>query len=278
MIPVNGSPAPPMEPIMPEPTSEAADQLAALLSPTQASTFVECGAQWYFKYLVGLPDPPTSALALGIAVHDALGESMRQKMDTGQDLPAAEVSDYCASAWTAQLDEAEVQFKAGEDPAELERLGRALVETYMAEAAPAIQPAAVELPVHGRIGDVAVRGTVDLVDVDGVVIDHKTAARKPSTILKGDHLLQLTTYTLLAPGARGQARIDTLTKTKTVALVQQSTEITPGDVKFAKGLYEAVQTSINDGVFIPRRSSWRCSREQCPFWRECEDQYGGRVA
>ena len=28
-----------------------------VLSPSQASTFLGCSAKWFFKYMVGLPDP-----------------------------------------------------------------------------------------------------------------------------------------------------------------------------------------------------------------------------
>jgi hypothetical protein len=89
------------------------------------------------------------------------------------------------------------------------------------EAAPEIQPAAaVELAVIGEIGGVAVRGYVDLVDVNGCIVDLKTSAKKPSTP-RASQKLQLTIHTLIAPGASGQWHIDTAVKTKTPQLIQQ---------------------------------------------------------
>lgn len=41
------------------------------------------------------------------------------------------------------------------------------------------EPAAVELPITGEIGGVAVRGYVDLLDTIGRVIELKSAAREP---------------------------------------------------------------------------------------------------
>jgi hypothetical protein len=50
----------------------------------------------------------------------------------------------------------------------------------------------VEVPVSGTIVGVAVRGIADIVTTDGMVVDVKTASRKPSG-LAADHSLQLAT-------------------------------------------------------------------------------------
>ena len=39
--------------------------LGELLSPSQVSTFLSCPAKWYFRYALGLREPPAGALALG---------------------------------------------------------------------------------------------------------------------------------------------------------------------------------------------------------------------
>src|ERR1039458_10664029 len=46
-----------------------------------------------------------------------------------------------------------------------------LVAKYMDEVAPTVEPAAVELDVQGEISGVAVRGRVDVLDVEGRLID-----------------------------------------------------------------------------------------------------------
>ena len=45
--------------------------------------------------------------------------------------------------------------------------------------APWIEPQAVELAVEGVIAGVRVQGIVDLLDMEGRIIDFKTAARRP---------------------------------------------------------------------------------------------------
>jgi hypothetical protein len=82
---------------------------------------------------------------------------------------------------------------------------------------------------------------------------------------------------MITPGSSGSCRLDTVTKTKTVELVQQSCEIGPEERRYAETLYPMVQEAMRDGIYTPRRSSPLCSRRYCGYWRECEREFGGRV-
>ena len=83
---------------------------------------------------------------------------------------------------------------------------------------------------------------------------------------------------MITPGASGLCRLDTVTKTKTVQVVQQSYQVGADDRRFAETLYPMVQESIRDGIYPPHRSSPMCSRRYCGYWRDCEREFGGRVA
>jgi hypothetical protein len=83
---------------------------------------------------------------------------------------------------------------------------------------------------------------------------------------------------MIAPGASGLCRLDTITKTKAVQLVQQSCDIGPDERRYAETLYPMVQEAMRDGIYTPRRGSPLCSRGYCGYWRECELEFGGRVA
>lgn len=264
-----------VEAVPPPPDDVAPDTLAEVLSVSQAKCFLTCPARWYFKYLIGLPDPPTASLGLGTAVHSALGYNFVQKIDSKQDLDIRAVVERFAIAWREQAQI--VEFREDEDTGALADTGAAMVVAYMGQLAPTVQPAFVELPVAGAIGGVQVRGFVDVVDIEGRVIDLKTSAKKPAGI-SPDYRLQLTTYDLLTPQSRGRVALHTMTKQKTVQVIEQSAEIGPADVKFAETLYPMVQDSIRDGIYYPRRdNNYLCSRKNCPFWRACEKEFGGEV-
>src|SRR5579872_2199296 len=139
-----------------------------------------------------------------------------------------------------------------------------------------VRPAAVESRVSGVIGGVKVSGYVDLLDIEGRIIDAKSAL-KPLKGIAHDHHLQLASYVMITPAASGACRLDTVTKGKTVSLIQKSFFINEKDRHYAETIYPMVQDSIREGIFLPRRSSPLCSRRFCGFWNVCEKEYGGSV-
>jgi hypothetical protein len=246
-----------------------------VLSPSSCNQFLGCGFKYCCRKVLHLPDPPTGALTLGKSLHAAIGANFEQKIETQEDLPAAGVAAVYRQAWAESS--VETEFRDDENPKELKELGEFLTVKYLDEAAPEIQPAAVEFQVSGRIGGVAVHGYVDLLDVTGRIIDLKSGARKPGDI-SNDYRFQIATYAQLIPGNPGRARLDTLTKTKKPELVQQEFTVEPSDVEQTQKLYPAVQQAIRAGHFLPNRSSNLCSRKYCSFWRRCEQEFGGRVS
>jgi CRISPR/Cas system-associated exonuclease Cas4 (RecB family) len=61
---------------MTEVTVTVPEALGESLSPSQVSTYTTCPAKWYFRYLIGLNEPTTGALALAFTEH-WLGTSAR---------------------------------------------------------------------------------------------------------------------------------------------------------------------------------------------------------
>jgi len=260
------------------------EQPGDVLSPSSGNQYLGCSAKYFFRKIRRLPDPPTGALCLGAAVHHAVGANFAEKVESKQNLPTEGVVALYRQAWELKIagkldpyeSELPAEFRDDEDPDQLKKTGEVLVRKYMDEVAPTIQPAAVEIRVNGRLGGVAVRGYVDLLDISGRIIDLKTAARKPSDV-SPSYRFQVATYAQLTPGASGQARLDTLTTTNSPALVQQEFSIAQADVDSTDKLYPLVQRSIRAGVFTPNRQSYMCSRKYCAFWRACEHEFGGKV-
>jgi CRISPR/Cas system-associated exonuclease Cas4 (RecB family) len=255
-------------------TQSGSSALAAALSPSQLRQYLDCQTRWWYRYALHLPDPPGADRVLGLAVHDAIAENFRQKIETKQDLPAVGVIALFRQAWPVRASEA--RWQAGEAPEDFRSLGEVLTRLYVENAAPRIEPHAVEVPVQGTIAGVSVRGRIDLLDIDGRVIDVKTAKKSPAG-LNGDYRRQLATYAALTPAANGRARLDTLVKTKTVRLVEQSIEIGPADRRSIEVLYPLAQEGMRSGLYMPNRNSFLCSQRHCPYWERCQDEYGGQV-
>lgn len=254
--------------------SPRGSEIPVVLSPSSVNTFFDCSTKWYYRKVLGLPETRGAALGLGTAVHEALAENFRQKIETKEDLPVDGVRALFIYGLVRQLDE--ITLTKDDSPDDLRECGETMVRVFMDRAAPAIQPAAVEEHVEGLIGDVPVQGYIDIRDVDGRVIDIKTAARKPSGITP-EQQLQVSTYAILHSQASGAASVITLTKTKTVAMVQESVDVSPRDRQLTERLYSIARDQMHAGLYAPRRSSYLCSRKYCSFWERCEADYGGRV-
>jgi len=250
----------------------AATMPGEILSPSQASTFLGCSAKYYFKYVMGMPDPAGGGAARGRAVHKAIEHYMRAKI-AGLDLEGEAITEYWDEIWDESTEG--IEFAAHEDIDGLKASGSQLAAKYFREAAPHIQPAAVEVPVAGEIAGVKVRGIVDILDLNGCIIDVKTSSRKPSKI-SGDHAFQLATYSaLVGDYASGETRIDSLVSTKDPQLIQITH--TPGEQgrKLVERMYPLVAEGIANGLFLPNRASTLCS--YCPYQKACETEFGGTV-
>ena len=204
---------------------------APVLSPSQVRCFFDCPARWWFKYGLRLPERKNSSLALGLAVHQALEVNFREKLETQEDLETTGVVIVFREAWMEQVPQ--TVFTPDESQGDLRRLGERLVAKYMDEVAPRVEPAAVELDVQGEISGVAVRGRVDVLDVEGRLIDFKTASRRPSYVAP-DYAFQLATYRQITPGASGEVRIDSLVSVS----ASNNASLTRNDAGLGRGIPE----------------------------------------
>jgi CRISPR/Cas system-associated exonuclease Cas4 (RecB family) len=130
--------------------------------------------------------------------------------------------------------------------------------------------------VEGLISGVKVAGYIDLLDVDGRIIEIKTAKARPNSI-GSMHRFQVATYCYLTDRARGTGRIDTLVKTKSPQLIQQTFSIAEKDLRAVQTIYPQAQDVMRGAVQLPNRQSMLCSRRHCAYWRHCEQKWGGEV-
>jgi hypothetical protein len=87
----------------------------------------------------------------------------------------------------------------------------------------------------------------------------------------------LATYQQITPGASGEVRIDSLVKTQTVQIVQQAYTVGEADVRATEILYPMARKAMGSGMYCPNRQSMLCSQKHCSVWKQCEEEFGGRV-
>ncbi len=198
--------------------------------------------------------------------------NFRYKLDSKEDIETEGVVGLFRRAWEKQL--ASAAFCDDEVPNAIGSTGEHLVRLYMERVAPKIWPAVLHQPLQGVIGAVRIRAELDLIDVDGTVIDIRTSQ---SAHIDQMHRFELATYARLAPEASGMVRSDILVVQKTPQHLARTWEITPADIHWTDALYPLAQHAMQRGYYMPNRNSWNCSRHQCPYWRRCEQDFGGVV-
>ncbi len=91
------------------------------------------------------------------------------------------------------------------------------------------------------------------------------------------HRLELATCARLTPGASGVVRSGILVARNTPQHLERTWEVTADDIRWADALYPLAQHAMQRGYYMPNRNSRHCSRHECPYWRRCEQDFGGVV-
>jgi RecB family exonuclease len=249
--------------------------VADVLSPSQVNMYLGCPARWGYKYISRLPDVRGGSLVRGSAVHRIAETYYRLKARNAAPADTAGfVSDILDQVWEEQcLDAA---FASDEKPGELKSQAGVLSIMYLDEIATKIEPARIEERMVGVIGGVDVQGWIDLQDTAGTVHDTKTATRKPFGVSPG-YAFQAATYAQLVPDCGGLVQLTTLVATKKPQVVVMAYEVSDADIRLTETMYPAVQESMRQGRVLPNRESNLCGQKYCPFWQQCEKDWGGKV-
>lgn len=242
---------------------------------SEVQTFLKCGKQWEFRYLLGIKTPPKAALTVGSAVDAAVTRNLAQKVASGTDITEEEVTDVCACDFDARSKDTEW---GEDDPGKQKDMALQLVKAHHKELAPSILPESVQEEFHIETdAGYDIGGTIDLTEKSGVIADTKTSKQKyaEDAVING---LQPAMYDFAYEALRGQKakafRFDVLIKpTKTIGPRTQQIEApVPGESR--EHLFEAINNmhkAIQAGVTLPApEGAWWCSKDWCGYWSMCK--------
>ncbi len=263
------------------------------LSPTRLRTYDTCPLQYRYRYLDRLPTPFTPRSLLGDAIHRTLEANFTEKKQTRKDLSLEAATEVFEAGWEEELpvgapegDDASAWAQAYDD-------GLRLLDFYLETIAPGVTPHLVEHRFRFEVPglDLPVVGTVDLIDQNGVVIDHKTSQRPyDSNYLAAD--LQLICYAIgygafragsrLQPGRLPSAyfvpdvRVDVLVTTDPPTHQQLQATYADEQLQQFVDRSQAVVRGIRTEAFpafwkMPGRTRDEAVCARCPFSPECDD-------
>ena len=257
------------------------DKLKRTVSASRLNCWLQCRLKFYFRYVLKLPKPKTTALHFGSVVHLVL-QHWNLTRWRRQPFEIAKLKQVFDSGW---LDQGCVIDWDGEEP-EQKASAWLVLEKYFTETPIKADemPEAVEVPVEADLsqhGLPVLIGILDLVRAGGRIVDFKSAAKAPDKEMAlHQNGVQLDCYSVLYREATGQREagreLHHLVKTKVPKLI--ITEAGPMLEYQRNRLFRLMEDYV-DGLerenFIPA-PGFGCMG--CEFMSECRKWGGGRHA
>lgn len=246
-----------------------------------------CGERYRRRRLERERRPPTTPQIRGTAVHRAVSDGLTVQQRT-QDLAPVELFEDVAASEVVKLRHAGATLTEDEAAVGIAKTWGRLVDAAVRYArgygqlvAPIVDPIAVErrLTVSGIVPGTLLRGTIDLLDASGAIIDHKTKERAPRSD-DADRSQQLTMYDLLRTAETGDVAGIHPVILDFVILKPATGEVTHTRLSSTRGPRDrsamvqrvgAAVTAVERGVFMPANPStdWWCSARWCEFHADC---------
>lgn len=245
------------------------------VSLSQISTYMRCPLLYYWQYETEFKRPFPSAITFGSATHKTLEINYKQKIDTNQDLPVDALQEVFSYEFDRMVDKTD--WEEGEEPGAVKDEGINLIPVYMQQIAPKTQPIAVERAFDVELEDAefTLRGVIDLVTDQGVIVDTKTSKRSPNQdVIVGN--LQMIIYSVAHRQLFGEPerglRMDYLVRTKTPKTVTlEADPSTDHDIKRMLRTLNVVARGIRSKLYYPNPGSFMCSPKGCGYYDICQE-------
>lgn len=238
------------------------------VSATQISMYRDCPRQWAYRYVLGLKAPPGGALVVGSGVHAAAEIGMLAKLEGGGNPKPDDMAGLAADYVDGQVKDGDIVLDDGEDAGALKDRAASLATAWATEAAPHVDPVAVEIEFNVPMAGVPVIGRMDVV-TDTRVVDWKTKRRnKPN---RNDVVTSVQTEIYARAANKPVTYVYMVDQAKGVSVVD--VELDPGESAQARAMAESTVRGVAEGMALgvwPRnRSSWRCSAKACGYYERC---------
>lgn len=268
------------------------DQKAAKkphFSVTQMDMAAKCWEQWRRRYEEGEVLAPGFALIRGGSVHSAAEDNLRQKIESGRDMPAKEVVELAEAHFQTRvaggvaLDSDEIgQNLAVVQGAAMDTTVR-LARLHALHQAPKIKPVSVEEVVRIALPDLPrdLLVVIDCVQEDESVLDIKTT-KKAKDQEEADQSNQLSAYSFARQVKAGRIpprlSLDVLVDTGSQQFRQELvTTRDDVDTRIFGRKFVTMCQQVEAGIFPPAPPGvWWCSAKYCGYHATCDFVRPGR--
>jgi putative RecB family exonuclease len=254
------------------------------LSASAIQLYLTCSLKYRFQYIDRLPRLTLSSnQAFGTAIHAALNW-LHKEQKSGRTAPLAEVLQVFEADWYAQTEtesSQEIQFADEADRSILSHKGRELLTQYYHLPRGDVRDSELRFtlplvnPVSGEVVEVPIRGVIDLIEMEDVIVEFKAPQKAPPLTDLPDNI-QLSVYayayTKLFGKPPKEIRKVSLVRTKNPRIDTQTTGREERDFERLFHLGREMLRGVQAGVFIPNRGCWLCN--DCEYRRDCDEWTG----
>lgn len=237
------------------------------VSASQISQYQRCPRQWAFRQVLHMKSPPDGGLVRGSGVHHAAEVGMTHKMETGRN-PEPEMAATAAAEYvTEQCKSGEIVLSDGQTQGHITDDAVRIAEAWATEAAPLVDPIAVEEQFDVLMHGIKVTGRMDVVTT-GRVVDWKTSGKSPSR----DDAVQSTQTSLYARATGKPVQyVYLVNQVKGVKVVD--IPVSEDESRQAAALADSTVADVAQGMALgvwPRhRNGWHCSQRWCGYYERC---------
>lgn len=250
------------------------------LSPSQLNAWERCQVQYRIFTVEGAKAPPDCALEVKSQTHETLLEGdLAAKIKDGKNLPDSQLQEMFLAGLEQRVPMMKEDPNREEDPQKIVEQESAYFGKIITFTGPwrrEVKPQAVEHSVEGLIGDVPVKGRIDLIADEGVnyrIEDLKRQGRAPS---KGSaqNSRQLASYAILTNIA--DVGLRAIVENVTPKMADDLGQISQGLAERTAVQYQGIAGEITDATekdrWVPvdttdQRKSWVCTAQYCGAWR-----------
>ncbi len=236
------------------------------VSHSQLSQWSRCPRQWESRYIHGVFGPASDSLILGSCYHEGLEQNFKFKLRTGEDLDFDILYDVYCTAWEEYKNKNEILWQKNTE-GDAKDLGLLLLEKYITDVAPDIMPQLVEQWYNTYIGDTKFVLRLDLLDVNGAVIDHKTSGRRyAESDVHRDPQASATAFVLGKPIVFYN-HVAIKTQNPYIQIVKSARN--NADIAWWLKWATGIINHMKSGYAPPNDSGWWCGPKYCNIYDDC---------
>jgi len=239
------------------------------LSVSQIRKYMNCGMQYYYRYVEGMSEKMGSAVLRGSSVDNAANEHFLKQAVTNQGLTEVQFVDFAVNVHEKEQDSETFDWTK-DDVTKNKSKDRTskLAATYHKEFGGMFKAKDVQVELVSVDDDgEEFKGFADFITVDGIVVDNKVKKRNVTPDLTRD--VQLVKYADMANVNKvGMAVVQDLDSPKNF---YHQANVTQDHKDRVNKRIQHVKSGIKNKVFMPAaEGSWICTQKWCSFWDICE--------